>query len=132
MVAKEMGSVRLSSSDRVSMLRVDHTCRYMAALVSHLHVGEGGRGWSCDCHMQTASGVEVYYIRSPGDLQQLLKRRRKKAKSKDSEETEVSIWYVLVVTIVLCSFQSEVELSTKDWLKLVCSIKGSGKHRFVV
>ena len=53
--------------------------------------GMRNHGQSCDCHMQTPSGVEVYYIRSPSDLQQLLKKRRKKAnrKSKGSEDTEV-------------------------------------------
>ena len=50
-----------------------------------------------------------------------------------AEMCAINCLIMVNVTTVECSFQSEeVAVSTKDWLKLVCSIKGNGKHRSVV
>ena len=89
-VAIEKGVLKLSSSERVTLVRVDSSHRYLACLVS------GTRGAMevmavSHHHLQSQhSGVELYQVRSPSELEQLLKKRRRKAAKKSSGNAKAS------------------------------------------
>lgn len=93
-VAEEMGTLKHSSNGRVTLVRADASRQYLASVCQQ-------------------SGVEVFCLRTASELQQILKKRKRKASKKNSTEAE------------------NVTLSVDDEFKLLCCICGAGRHRWV-